>query len=93
MKEGDGSKAAGKMLRAPIPFPSYHYHFHDSSNARVVQGGMEINDLGQKRREMGYFRADSHSCGQSNARCAGTLSGTTRISIKTSRHKLMASYF
>lgn len=45
MEEGDDSKATGKMLRAPIPFPTHHYHFHDSSDARVVQGGVEINNL------------------------------------------------
>lgn len=92
MEEGDDSKATGKMLRAPIPFPSRHYHFYDNSNAGVIQGGVEINDLGQER-EMSYFRAGSGSCMQSNACCAGTLSGSTRTSTKTSRQKLMANYF
>lgn len=93
MEEGDDPKATGKVLRAPIPFPSSHYHFHDSSDARVVQGGVEINDLGQERRKMGCFRASSSRCRQSNACCAGTLSGTTRTSIKDSRQKLMANHF
>lgn len=51
MEEGDDSKATGKMLRVPIPFPSRHYHFYDNNNAGVAQGGVEINDLGQERRE------------------------------------------
>lgn len=40
---------------------------------------------------MGYFRAGMGSHRQSSACCAGTVSGTTRTSIKTSRQKLMAN--
>lgn len=63
-EEGNESKATGEMLRALIPFSSHCHHFHDNSDARVVQGGMEVDSLRQERRENKDGRATPPAFGQ-----------------------------